>query len=182
MMQSRNPYQTPSADMSAVDNGAFDETSVFSPSGRFGRLSYIAWVMIVGVIGNLVTGIFGGNASVSPGMGGVVLAAIAFVSLATLVLYVIFSIRRCHDFNGSGWLVLLGLIPLVNVIFFLFLWLKSGNEGGNDYAPPRVTAGWERVFGILGIILLVVMLVGVIAAIAVPSYMEYVTRVNTVSN
>lgn len=172
-MESQNPYQPPGADVSARDSSAVDETSVFSPAGRFGRLSYIAWGMLVGVIGNIITAILGGTAPVSPELGGTALAVIGIVSLLTLVLYVIFSIRRCHDFNGSGWLMLLVLIPIVNFVLFLYLWLKRGDEGPNNYAPPRVTAGWEQVVGIIGIIVLVIILVGVIAAIAIPSYIQY---------
>ena len=87
------------------------------------------------------------------------------------MLYVIFSIRRCHDFNGSGWLVLLSLIPLVNLVFFLYLVLKSGDAGGNSYAPPRVTKGWERVIGILGAVLILVMIIGIFASIVIPGFL-----------
>jgi uncharacterized membrane protein YhaH (DUF805 family) len=172
-MESQNPYQPPSTDVSAQRTGGIDQTSPFSPSGRFGRLSYIAWIVIVGFIGNFITAIFGGSGPVPPDIGVAVLVAIVVISLVSLVFYIIFSIRRCHDFNGSGWLLLLGLIPLVNVVFFLYLWLKRGEEGANNYAPPRVTAGWERAVGIFGIFLIVVMFIGVIAAIAIPAYMEY---------
>ncbi len=167
-MQSRNPYQPPGADVVTPHAGGIDNTSPFSPSGRFGRLSFLAWVVLVSVVGNFATAIFGASGSVSPVIGGAGLVAILVIGLGSLVLYVIFSIRRCHDFNGSGWLVLLGLIPLVNLVFFLYLVLKSGDAGSNSYAPPRLTAGWERVVGILGAVLILVMVIGMIAAIAIP--------------
>lgn len=174
-MEAQNPYQPPSADVSAQHTGGNDETSPFSPSGRFGRLSYIAWGVIVGVLGNVVTAIFGGGAAfvpqhdasgapILPDISGPAMAAIVVVSLISLVLYVIFSIRRCHDFNGSGWLVLIGLIPLANLVFFLYLWLKGGDDGANNYGPPRVTPGWERVVGIIGVVLIVAMVVVVIGS------------------
>ncbi len=172
-MESQNPYQPPSADTLVQSTGGIDQTSPFSPSGRFGRLSYIAWSVIVAVIGNIISAIFGGGDPVSPDIGGAALVAIVATGLVSLVFYLIFSIRRCHDFNGSGWWVLLGLIPLVNLLFFLFLWLKRGDEGANNYGPSRVTAGWERVVGILGIVLIVVAVIGVIAAIAIPAYTQY---------
>ncbi len=167
-MESQNPYQPPGADVATLQAGGIDGTSPFSPSGRFGRLSFLAWVVLVSVAGNFATAIFGAVGSIPSEIGGAALVAILAIGLGSLVLYVIFAIRRCHDFNGSGWLVLLGLIPLVNLVFFLYLVLKSGDAGANRYAPPRVTAGWERVVGILGGVMILVMLIGMIAAIAIP--------------
>ncbi len=171
-MQSPNPYQPPEADVSTPETGVVDRTSPFSPSGRFGRLSFLAWFVIVSVIGNFANGFFGAVGSIPSDVGGAALAAIVLISLGSLVLYVIFSIRRCHDFNGSGWWVLLGLIPLVNLFFFLYLVLKSGDAGANDYAPPRVTAGWERVVGILGVVMILLMFIGLFAGIAVPVFLS----------
>jgi len=59
--------------------------------------------------------------------------------------YVSFSIcssyaRRLHDFNASHWWCILGLIPLVNWIFTIFLILKKGSSGPNRYGPqPNTT-------------------------------------------
>ena len=170
-MQSPNPYQPPGADVSTSETGGIDRTSPFSPSGRFGRLSFLAWFVIVSVIGNFANGLFGAVGSIPSDVGGAALAGIVVISFGSLVLFAIFSIRRCHDFNGSGWLVLLALIPLVNLLFFLYLALKRGDEGANSYAPPRVTAGWERVVGILGVVMIVVMLIGLFAGVAVPVFL-----------
>ncbi len=167
-MQSPNPYRPPGADVSTPEAGEIDQTSPFSPAGRFGRLSFVAWIVIVSVVGNFASASFG---SISAQTGGAALAAIAVIGVGSLVLYVIFSIRRCHDFNGSGWLVLLSLIPLVNLVFFLYLVLKSGDAGANSYAPPRVTTGWERVIGILGAVLILVMIIGILASIVIPGFL-----------
>ena len=118
-MESRNPYQPPSADISEQDILSVDQSSVFSPSGRFGRLSYIAWGVVVGVVSNLITTFFAGSDPDPSDVGAAPMGVLIVISLATLGLYAIFSIRRCHDFNGSGWWVLLGLIPLINLFFLL---------------------------------------------------------------
>lgn len=175
-MESKNPYQTPSTDVAAQYHGETDQTSPFSASGRFGRLSFIAWGTIVGVISNIVSASFGGSEMlvpsfdsqgmpIPPDINGPALAVIAIVSLICLVFFVIFLIRRCHDFNGSGWLSLIALIPLVNLVFFLYLWLKRGDEGANNYGPPRVTPGWEKVLGLIGVVLMVVVLVLVVVSV-----------------
>jgi uncharacterized membrane protein YhaH (DUF805 family) len=178
-MEPRNPYQPPATDVSAQPTGGTDQTGPFSPSGRFGRLSYIAWGTLLGVAGQLVTLAFGGTALMTPAIdtsgqpmmpeiGGAALAGLIVVGLVTAVIGVIFAIRRCHDFNASGWLVLLFLIPLVNLIFLLFMLFKPGTEGANSYGPPRVTPGWEKVVGIIGAVLIGLMLVMMVFAIAAP--------------
>jgi uncharacterized membrane protein YhaH (DUF805 family) len=180
-MDPQNPYQPPSADVSPQDQGGTDETSPFSPSGRFGRLSFIAWGAILGVTSNLISAVFGGtqmfvpeyDASgmpIPPDISGAALAVIGIVSLVFFVFYIIFSIRRCHDFNVSGWWNLLLVIPLANLIFMLFLWLKPGTEAANNYGPPRDTPGWEKVVGIIGVVLMATMFVLVIGG-AVTAYM-----------
>jgi uncharacterized membrane protein YhaH (DUF805 family) len=178
-MATPNPYQPPTADVSAQPIGGTDQTGPFSPKGRFGRLSYIAWAALLGVAGQLVSLAFGGTALMTPAfdasgqpvmpeIGGAALAGLIVVGLATAVIGAIFAIRRCHDFNASGWLVLLFLIPLVNLIFALFMVFKPGTEGANSYGPPRVTPGWEKVVGIIGAVLIGIMLVMMLVAIAAP--------------
>jgi uncharacterized membrane protein YhaH (DUF805 family) len=47
--------------------------------------------------------------------------------------------RRLHDIDKSGWLVLIGLIPLVSLILIYFFIQPS--DGSNQYGPvPVATA------------------------------------------
>jgi uncharacterized membrane protein YhaH (DUF805 family) len=164
-MEPQNPYQTPGTDVSPQYHEGSDQSSPFSPSGRFGRLSFIAWGTILGIISNLLSFIVGGGGMfvpqydaagvpIPPDIGGAAMGILVVVSLVFFVFYIIFSIRRCHDFNASGWWNLLLIIPLANLIFMLFLWLKPGDEGANPYGPARLTPGWEKVLGIIGILLM----------------------------
>ena len=41
--------------------------------------------------------------------------------------------RRCHDLGHSGWMILLGLVPYVNVIFYLYILFCPGTKGPNQY-------------------------------------------------
>ena len=43
------------------------------------------------------------------------------------------TIRRLHDIGKSGWMQLVILIPLVGWIWFLFLMVKEGEDGPNQY-------------------------------------------------
>ena len=49
-------------------------------------------------------------------------------------------IRRLHDLNGSGFWVILVFVPLVNIVFFLWLLIKKGTEGDNDYGTDPLAA------------------------------------------
>lgn len=57
-------------------------------------------------------------------------------SLANIIPNLALYVRRFHDINKSGWLLLLMLIPVVNfvvaIVFFIFTLLPSVNEG-NKY-------------------------------------------------
>jgi uncharacterized membrane protein YhaH (DUF805 family) len=88
------------------------------------------------------------------------------ISLISFVIYVIFGIRRLHDINKSGWLMLLLIIPLVNLIFMIYLLLARGTDGANRFGPVRPTPGWEKILGYIGIgfmiLALVFMVIGII--------------------
>jgi uncharacterized membrane protein YhaH (DUF805 family) len=171
-MQNNDPYQAPGAQVYDVAAEGTDETNPFSPSGRFGRLSYIAWNTLVGVLFNIITGIFvGGITAIQEGAvagGGMILLLVLLV--AVLVVYVLFGIRRLHDFNASGWWLLLMLVPVVGIILGLVMLFKAGTIGANNFGPARITPAWEKVVGIIGIVLFLG-LVGIIAAILLPMFM-----------
>lgn len=61
-----------------------------------------------------------------------------FTLLVAAILNVIFSVRRLHDMNKSGWVALLGFVPLVNWIFFVYLVFQDGTIGPNAFgADPK---------------------------------------------
>ena len=66
-----------------------------------------------------------------------VLFWIAFIlfGLAVLIPSIALGIRRLHDINYSGWLMLLCLIPVVNVIVVFLLCVIEGNQYDNQYGP-----------------------------------------------
>jgi uncharacterized membrane protein YhaH (DUF805 family) len=161
-----NPYQAPSA--AVADAG--DQTQpvkVFSISGRIGRARYIGY----GVGFYILFGaLAGGLAAIGP-VGGA-LMVVAWVAL--MVIAFMLTIQRCHDFNMSGWLALLMLVPLANLIF-LFI---PGTDGPNRFGAPTP----PNSIGVLILAWLfpVVALIGVLAAIALPAYQDYQKRAGQV--
>lgn len=54
------------------------------------------------------------------------------VSLALLIPSLAVSVRRLHDINKTGWLMLLCIIPFVN-LYLIYLFVLEGDKFSNDY-------------------------------------------------
>jgi len=170
-MESTNPYQSPAADVSALPNHGYDESNPFSSKGRFGRMSYLAWGMLLALPLWIVSAIIGVKAGLS-GAGTPPTIQPVFVIMEILYIFpmIMFAIRRLHDFDASGWWALLLIVPFVNALLGLVLLFRSGSEGSNRFGHPRLTRGWEKVMGSIGIGFLILAVIGIIAAIAIPAY------------
>jgi uncharacterized membrane protein YhaH (DUF805 family) len=57
-------------------------------------------------------------------------------SLATLVPSLAVGARRLHDMNKSGWLQLLGLIPILGWIYLIYVCAQPGDAADNQYGAP----------------------------------------------
>lgn len=170
-MESTNPYQAPTADISAIPvTEDYDQSSPLSPKGRFGRLSYLAWAIVTNIgvqfiLSELFRGLMGpAGVPTTPTMW-VVLIALGVVSAIPLIL---FGIRRLHDFDASGWWSVLFLVPLANFFLGLALLFRAGDEGPNRFGPPRHTRLWEKVVGYIAIGIIVLGVVGFLAALLIP--------------
>lgn len=59
-------------------------------------------------------------------------------ALVVLIPGLAVAIRRLHDIGKSGWMILVGLIPLIGSIWLLILFVKDSDEGENEYgANPK---------------------------------------------
>lgn len=72
-------------------------------------------------------------------------------ALATLIPSLAVGSRRLHDTGKSGWLQLLGIIPVVGTIILIVFWATAGNPGPNQYGQdPKGGAGGQWQGGQLG--------------------------------
>jgi len=62
-----------------------------------------------------------------------------------IISQIIFSIKRLHDINKSGWYIVLCIIPIVN-IWFIYLLLKKGDDENNKYGDKSITDFGEYKF------------------------------------
>lgn len=59
-------------------------------------------------------------------------------SLLVFIPSLALSVRRLHDISKSGWMLLIGFIPLVGAIWLIVLFLKDSSSGKNKYgANPK---------------------------------------------
>ena len=91
------------------------------------------------------------------GLGG-----LGFLIISVLYFYfnLVIQVRRFHDMNHSGWLILLFILPLVNIFVFFYLLLGSGTQGINHYGPQRISAIWEKILAWFMIVITVLSILG----------------------
>lgn len=107
-------------------------------SGRSRRMEY--WMFFVGVVGaSVVASILDGVLGMT-GMVGPYGPFSMLVMLGTIVPSIACGVRRLHDQDKSGWFMLLGLIPLVNLVLLVFMFLE-GTRGDNQYGPDPKAGG-----------------------------------------
>ena len=155
-----NPYAKPNAAVAEAGE-EYQEVKVFSASGRIGRVRYIAYGMglyfLIAILGLLL--------SMAIGVAGQIIAG-----LATLVIIFMLTIQRCHDFNTTGWLSILVLVPLVNLIF----WFIPGTDGENNYGARTPPNGVGVI--VAACIVPIMVVIGIVAAVALPAYQHYVQK------
>ncbi|MEM6326284.1 MAG: DUF805 domain-containing protein [Bacteroidota bacterium] len=102
--------------------------------GRARRREYWMYVLfniLVLVAFQIVIGILG---VVSDSLALLGSLAYIVVSLGLLVPSIAVAVRRLHDTNKTGWLILIGLIPLAGLVL-LYFFVIEGDAGPNDYGP-----------------------------------------------
>lgn len=125
-------------------------------SGRASRSEFWYFMLfnvIVSILFSILDTVLGTNftyeiaeSALVTGDGGVAAAAMtqtigylnSFYGLAVLIPSVAVAIRRLHDIGKSGWWVMLGLIPLVNLIGFfvlIYFYVQDSQAGENEYGP-----------------------------------------------
>lgn len=84
------------------------------------------------VLFNLIISIAAG---VLDSMFGTMFISIIY-GLAILIPGLAVSIRRLHDTGKTAWFLLIGLIPVVNLVLIYFFVIESNNEANKYGSPP----------------------------------------------
>lgn len=177
-----------------------ESDSPWSYKGRFGRLSYLAWTLVLGLIAIgviFVITLVGGLLGLFSHSMGSLFAIILLPLIPFLYFMIVFQIRRLHDLNRTGWwtvlpfansiitqilnaifhnisvsIALTGLGFIINFGFTLYLMIAKGTEEVNNYGYQRPTPQWEKVLGWINI---GCMILGIVALLSfgIPAYHHY---------
>ena len=101
----------------------------FCFEGRAARKEFWMWVLALIII-NFILGLI-------PGLGFILSL---LLSLAVLLPSLGVTARRLHDTGKSGWLQLLGLIPMIGGLIVLILCIPEGSKESNAYGEPVAAA------------------------------------------
>lgn len=148
-MTSYTPYMPP------PDSAPAEERiRPFSLAGRLDRWRYVALALGAIVAVMLILFIAGfallylGSLGRMLYIGSSVLLCYAFLPIFLMIL----TVKRCHDFNMGGWLAVLLLIPVVNLVFCFIPGTKTENKYG---LPPSTPSSLTRTIAIVLPILLI---------------------------
>lgn len=124
--------------------------------GRSRRREYWMFVLFTVIVNVVLEGVFGTRTgssgpagvnfavSIQGGVGGVISSLFA---LASFIPSLAVSIRRLHDQDRSGWLLLLVLIPFLGWFALLVLMCLEGTRGPNRFgSDPKGRIDARGVF------------------------------------
>jgi uncharacterized membrane protein YhaH (DUF805 family) len=105
-------------------------------NGRARRNEYWMYVLfniLLTIVGYAIIGI--GVAAESMIIGVIGYIVLLIIGLGLLIPSLAVAVRRLHDTNKSGWMLLLGLVPFVGFIILLIILATEGTKGPNNYGP-----------------------------------------------
>lgn len=109
-------------------------------SGRARRSEYW-WFALASFIAAIVAAIIDAVLGSSRTFGSTGLVG-GLLSLALLLPSLAVGVRRLHDTDRTGWLILIGIIPIVGWIILL-VWFCSDSKPANQYGPnPKDAAAY----------------------------------------
>ena len=104
-----------------------DFGKLFNADGRIGRKDWIIWIVGIAIIFGILGWILGDRGQWVQ----------AILSLIAGIAGIFMGIKRLHDLDKTGWLYLLGIIPIVNIFFAIYLIVWKGTDGNNKYGAPN---------------------------------------------
>lgn len=104
--------------------------------GRAQRAEYwfFALFNIIACVLLMVLDLMLGTAPTAAEGGGIGILTMIYALAITIPAFAL-SVRRLHDTNRSGWMLLINLIPLIGPIVILVFFLQDSTPGANQYGP-----------------------------------------------
>lgn len=127
----------------------------FQFSGRSRRMEYWMFALFYWLVVLLISGLFGHTDSFTTNSTSISFhrsltplgeGIWGMFWLISIVPWLAVSVRRLHDQDRTGWLILLLLIPLFGWFALLVLMFFDGTTGDNRYGPDPKGRGDAEVF------------------------------------
>ena len=123
-------------------NYSFEKFAKFE--GRACRMEYFSVTFINSLVMTLaivLSSVLAAKAAITQSLdilvySGAINIILFIFALITFIPSLSLSVRRLHDINLSGWLLLTIILPLVNFILALMLLFAPSNSGRNNYGNP----------------------------------------------
>ena len=114
--------------------------------GRSRRMEYWMFVLftfLIFIVPWILMFVLGATGSHPSPLAIIPALVLLVAALGLIIPSIAVQVRRFHDQDKSGWLVLLGLIPFVGGLIVLVFMCLEGTQGPNQYGPdPKgATAG-----------------------------------------
>lgn len=108
---------------------------IYSTQGRLNRLRYLKYMILLAVMGTLAKFTTSCMATLLTGdpNGTLVMFITVILAIIAGVGNVMLMIRRLHDLGKSGNFFLIALIPIVGIVFSIYLFCAPGQVGWNKY-------------------------------------------------
>ncbi len=114
--------------------------ATFSGRARRSELWWFVLANFCAIIALLVLGIILG--AVSDALGAIMGLVLIAYYIGTIIPILAVQVRRLHDTGRSGWMWLVGLIPLVGGIILIVFLASDSAKGTNSYGPsPKYPNG-----------------------------------------
>ena len=146
----------------------FSPSSALNPMGRFNRLSYFAWnstilSFVLLVLGYMLYWFSQPDLHIAfEDLDDLLYRAISLSVLPQLLIWIlssIWGIRRLHDLEQSGWLILIMLVPIANLGLSIYLLCFAGSPNNNRYGAYRATTTFEKILLLLHLCIVIGFLV-----------------------
>lgn len=110
--------------------------------GRASRSEYW-WAFLYFFV--IYVGLLIGTSIDTGAMGAILTFILSLAVLGTCIPMIAVAVRRLHDYDKSGWIYLLSLIPFVS-LYVLYLYVQPGTRGPNRFGPDPLDRHAEKEY------------------------------------
>mgnify|MGYP000564694935 CR=1 FL=1 len=118
---------------SSADKEAVFKELFFTSKGRLNRKSYIYRNFFLSFVLNIIRIILAVLAAYIDALELLFTGLLYVLGIFGFVAGIMMLARRLHDLDKSGWWMLLFCVPLVNILFYIYILFFKGTEGPNQY-------------------------------------------------